>query len=247
VIVMSRFDTIAYELGWDKPFEGIKVYTTLKADPSGYYKIAFPTLRENIVEDENDTRWDAYYVKNYIEARCCHTKCDLVRIRWALPMCVTDYFAHQGDFESELVWAKVTISVQEKVGVQAFSRNLRDALTEFKERGFKESDEALGNPKALARRVGEFVSRLEQHTKIEEVVKRYNLLQLQSDCTKELYGTWFSPDKLLYIEGVGNKFRISPNTSDMAIVGHIDFSKHYYEDFEDAAKALLTLTVKRLW
>ena len=82
------------------------------------------------------------------------------------------------------------------------------------------------------------------------VMQRYSLLQMQSAYTGEMFETWYRPDMMLFIERwvlekgkVADKFRILPNTNDVNKIGHIDFTKHYYTNFEDAVKAMASLNV----
>jgi hypothetical protein len=42
---------------------------------------------------------------------------------------------------------------------------------------------------------------------------------------------------------VVDKFRILPNTNDVSKIGHIDFTKHYYDNFEEAVKAMISLNI----
>ena len=85
---------------------------------------------------------------------------------------------------------------------------------------------------------------------IGAVMQRYSLLQMQNAYTGEMHDTWYRPDMLLFIERwvlekgkVVDKFRILPNTNDVSKIGHIDFTKHYYINFEDAVKAMCSLNV----
>lgn len=85
---------------------------------------------------------------------------------------------------------------------------------------------------------------------IADVMQRYSLLQMQSAYTREMFETWYRPDMMLFIERwvlekgkVVDKFRILPNTNDVNKIGHIDFTKHYYINFEDAVKAMVSLNV----
>ena len=85
---------------------------------------------------------------------------------------------------------------------------------------------------------------------IPVIVQRYGLLQQKSTLTWEMFNTWYRPDMLLFIEryvmGKGkvvDKFRILPNTNDFEKIGHINFTKLYFDDFEDAAKTLININV----
>ena len=85
---------------------------------------------------------------------------------------------------------------------------------------------------------------------IADVMQRYSLLQIQNTYTGEMFETWYRPDMMLFIERwvlekgkVVDKFRILPNTNDVRKIGHIDFTKHYYNNFEDAVKAMVSLNV----
>lgn len=79
---------------------------------------------------------------------------------------------------------------------------------------------------------------------INDVVKKYSLLQLKSAYTEDIYETWFRQDMLFFIEKcyLTNKFRILPNASD---ISNIDFTEHYYEDFEDAVKIMINLKTEK--
>ena len=85
---------------------------------------------------------------------------------------------------------------------------------------------------------------------IGAVMQRYSLMQMQSAFTGEMFETWYRPDMMLFIEKwvlekgkVVDKYRILPNTNDISKIGHIDFTKHYYENFEDAVKVMIALNV----
>ena len=85
---------------------------------------------------------------------------------------------------------------------------------------------------------------------IGAVMQRYSLLQMQSAFTGEMFETWYRPDMLLFVERwvlkegkVIDKYRILPNTNDVRKIGHIDFTKHYYENFEDAVKNMVVINV----
>ena len=85
---------------------------------------------------------------------------------------------------------------------------------------------------------------------IGAVMQRYSLLQMQSAFTGEMFETWYRPDMLLFVERwvlkegkVIDKYRILPNTNDVRKIGHIDFTKHYYENFEDAIKNMVAINV----
>jgi hypothetical protein len=85
---------------------------------------------------------------------------------------------------------------------------------------------------------------------ISDVIQRYFLIQLRSCFTGELFETWYRPDMMLFIERwvleegkVVDKFRILPNTNDVSKIGHIDFTKHYYDNFEEAVKAMISLNI----
>lgn len=86
---------------------------------------------------------------------------------------------------------------------------------------------------------------------IKDIAKRYSLIQMHSYFTGEAFEAWIRPDETLMIQRcvlekgkVVYKFRILPNIIDEDRIGHIDFTKHYYENFEDAAKALVNLNVE---
>ena len=85
---------------------------------------------------------------------------------------------------------------------------------------------------------------------IADVMQRYSLIQLQSAFTGEMFETWYRPDMMLFVERwvleigkVVDKFRILPNTNDISKIGHIDFTKHYYNNFEDAVKVMVSINV----
>lgn len=85
---------------------------------------------------------------------------------------------------------------------------------------------------------------------IADVMQRYSLIQLQSAFTGEMFETWYRPDMMLFVERwvlekdkIVDKFRILPNTNDISKIGHIDFTKHYYDNFEDAVKVMVSINV----
>ena len=85
---------------------------------------------------------------------------------------------------------------------------------------------------------------------IEDVMKRYPIFQMQSYFTGEMFETWYRKDKLLFIESafsengkVSDRFRILPSMNDASKTGHIDFTKHYYDDFEEAVKSMININV----
>lgn len=85
---------------------------------------------------------------------------------------------------------------------------------------------------------------------IADVMQRHSLIQLQSAFTGEILDTWYRPDMMLFVEKyvlekgeVVDKFRILPNTNDISKIGHIDFTKHYYNNFEDAVKVMVSINV----
>jgi len=85
---------------------------------------------------------------------------------------------------------------------------------------------------------------------IADVMQRYSLIQLQSAFTGEMFETWYRPDMKLFVERwvlekdkIVDKFRILPNTNDISKIGHIDFTKHYYNNFEDAVKVMVSINV----
>ena len=85
---------------------------------------------------------------------------------------------------------------------------------------------------------------------IHDVMQRYSLLQYKSAWTGEMLDTWYRPDIMLFVERwvlekgkVVDKFRILPNTNDVRKIGHIDFTKHYYKNFEEAVKNMIELNV----
>ena len=85
---------------------------------------------------------------------------------------------------------------------------------------------------------------------IADVMQRYSLLQYKSAWTGEMLDTWYRPDMMLFVERwvlekgkVVDKFRILPNTNDVRKIGHIDFTKHYYKNFEEAVKNMVELDV----
>ena len=85
---------------------------------------------------------------------------------------------------------------------------------------------------------------------IADVMQRYSLIQAQSYFTGELFETWYRPDMMLFIERwvleegkIVDKFRILPNTNDVSKIEHIDFTKHYYNNFEEAVKTMVSLNV----
>jgi len=85
---------------------------------------------------------------------------------------------------------------------------------------------------------------------IDNIAQSYSLLQMKNAFTGEMLETWFRPDMMLFVERwvmekgkVVDKFRILPNTNDVFKIGHIDFTKHYYTDFEDAVSTMCTINV----
>ena len=90
----------------------------------------------------------------------------------------------------------------------------------------------------------------EKQCAIHDVMQHYSLLQVQSAYTGEMFETWYRPDMMLFIERwvlekgkLVDKFRVLPNTNDVSKIGHIDFTKHYYEEFEEAVKNMVKLNV----
>ena len=85
---------------------------------------------------------------------------------------------------------------------------------------------------------------------IGAIMQRYSLIQIQSAFTGEMFETWYRPDMMLFVErwilekgNMVDRFRILPSTNDVSKIGHIDFTKHYYENFEDAVKSMVDLNV----
>ena len=85
---------------------------------------------------------------------------------------------------------------------------------------------------------------------IADVMQRYSLLQYKSAWTGEILDVWYRPDMMLFVERwvlekgkVVDKFRILPNTNDISKIGHIDFTKHFYNNFEDAVKVMVSINV----
>lgn len=83
-----------------------------------------------------------------------------------------------------------------------------------------------------------------------DVIQRYSLLQYESAWTGEILDIWYRPDMMLFVERwvvekgkIVDKFRILPNTNDVNKIGHIDFTKHYYNNFEEAVKNMVELNV----
>ena len=83
---------------------------------------------------------------------------------------------------------------------------------------------------------------------MKELILKYNLKQQFSAYTGEPYNTWFRSDLLFFIERyvmregkLVDEFRIRPNTNDISKIGHINFSKHYYKNFEDAVENLIKM------
>lgn len=92
--------------------------------------------------------------------------------------------------------------------------------------------------------------RTEQALTMPVVMQRYSLLRQQSAMTGEMFETWYRPDMMLFVERwvlekgeVVDKYRILPNTNDVNKVGHIDFTKHYYDNFEEAVKVMVSLNI----
>ena len=88
----------------------------------------------------------------------------------------------------------------------------------------------------------------ERRSNIDDVARRYSLMRLQSHLTYEMLETWFRPDMNFFVERyifengkMVDKFRIKPTTCDIKKIGHIDFTKLKYENFEDAVKAMCNL------
>ena len=86
---------------------------------------------------------------------------------------------------------------------------------------------------------------------IAEIKNKHKLIEQYSADTGKSFSTWFREDLMLFIETIvmskgpiETKFRILPNTNDVAKVGHIDFSKLYFNNLEAAAIAINKLEVR---
>lgn len=82
----------------------------------------------------------------------------------------------------------------------------------------------------------------------KNIIKHYDLKQMRSCFTGELYETWFRNDMMFFIESpiwkqgeMIEKYRILPNTNDVDKIGHIDFTKLEFKSFEEAAKKMVSL------
>lgn len=121
---MSKFDDLAADLGWIKPYSDIHLWYRPSSD---LYTAVFymADIYESYVVTEELLTSDI--VGKGLEIMPT-TKFKKESLDWVVPMLISDYFYHKRDFENELIWAKKTIQINPKINVNSFSSRIQDKL-----------------------------------------------------------------------------------------------------------------------
>jgi hypothetical protein len=121
---MTHFDKLTKELGWNKPYKNIPLYTIVNKrgenecvfDIGNYYDIS--------KDDESLTLEHIKSILNFYPKTIYESKDS----KWVLPMLVSDYHSHRFDWDKELIWAKKTMKQNKKLTPLQFSTKIREKL-----------------------------------------------------------------------------------------------------------------------
>lgn len=123
---MNKFDEIAKELGWTKPYKTVSLwYRNYKRDSEKL--IAVFDINSTYDLFKNEIRLDEKYVKGSLNF-FPQSIFEKANKKWILPLLSSDYFAHRGDFKNELIWAKKAMKQNKKLTPLQFSLQIREQL-----------------------------------------------------------------------------------------------------------------------
>jgi hypothetical protein len=121
---MMKFDNLALELGWEKPFQEIPLYTTV--NKKGKNECVFD-IGHHYDTAKDDERLTLEHIKSLFRFYPKTVFEDKDR-DWVLPMLASDYYAHRFDWDNELVWAKISMDNNKELKPTCFSSKIRDKL-----------------------------------------------------------------------------------------------------------------------
>jgi len=115
---METFDAESYlkSLGWERVYKGIDLFRRREF-------IAFPP-----VPFDFSTLITEKYTRMFIYNICCHTIISEEDQHFGIPILVSDFFAHRGDMDNELIWATVAMKENPNIKPTMFSLKIRDKL-----------------------------------------------------------------------------------------------------------------------
>jgi hypothetical protein len=121
---MTKFDNFVSETTWIKPYTKIPIWYQEKTD----YILCCFDINNNYDIFKNDKRLTKEFVVGSLNFYP-KSKFKYTSKNWALPMLVSDYFAHKSDFKNELIWAKKAIKHNSNLTSLQFSFQIRDRLS----------------------------------------------------------------------------------------------------------------------
>ena len=122
---MNKFDTIAEELGWAKPYKNVALW--YKNNKKGGLIATFDINKTCDIFIGNEDKLTVEYVQGSLNF-FPKTIFSRDSIKWVLPLLASDYFAHRLDFENELIWARKAMQENDKLTPLQFSKQIREQL-----------------------------------------------------------------------------------------------------------------------
>ena len=122
---MNKFDTIAEELGWAKPYKNVALW--YKNNKKGRLIATFDINKTCDIFIGNEDKLTVEYVQGSLNF-FPKTIFSRDSIKWVLPLLASDYFAHRLDFENELIWARKAMQENDKLTPLQFSKQIREQL-----------------------------------------------------------------------------------------------------------------------
>jgi len=99
----NKFDTIAEELGWNKPYNNVALW--YKNSKKSELIATFDINKTCDMFIGNEDKLTIEYIQGSLNF-FPKTIFSRDSIKWILPLLASDYFSHREDFENELIWAK---------------------------------------------------------------------------------------------------------------------------------------------
>lgn len=119
----ERLYKIIEELGWIKPFEHIDLWYRIDDE---LYTAIFPT-EELFLYFPSEEYFTIESVKRFLST-LPHTKFKKESLDWVLRVLASDYFYWRRDYASELTWAKMAMTLNNKLEKETFSKQIQDKL-----------------------------------------------------------------------------------------------------------------------
>jgi hypothetical protein len=78
------------------------------------------------------------------------------------------------------------------------------------------------------------------------IEKKYNIRRFYSQWLQRYEDSWYRPDNLFFTEKIDEEtYRILPNTNNVSLIGHIDFTKLEFTSFDEAIEKMFSLKLRR--